>query len=147
MTAERPVHPPLWKEDVAGLLNLANELEARTDVTFRRRGPQRVMEVADAVEHPRLATAVGDVFQCLEKAPALGRIVRERRNDELQAGLSIWIFRPLDLLCENLPPARNGAHRELLRERDVIVLGQLQTRDRFALPPDPLEPRQRRTRH
>ncbi len=47
--------------------------QARLDVLLRRRGAQRVMQVAQPLEHPRLAAAVGDVGERREPRVALAR--------------------------------------------------------------------------
>src|SRR5262245_42926068 len=113
MPAERRVHPAFREEDVSGPLNFLEQLEAGTDVLRRCARAQRMMQISDAVEHPRLAAAVGRIAERLKEAIAHGGIVRERRLHELQARLPISILRSLDLPIDDRLPVRNGAYSKL----------------------------------
>ena len=137
MPAECRAHPSRGKEDVAGLLDLPQQLEAGTDVLDGRCGPQRVVQIAEAVEHPRLVTPVRHVGERREEPIALGRIRRQRRGDELQSRLPIRIRRSVDLLLEDgCPRAGHVADGKRLRERDEVGLGKGEARDDLLAPPD-----------
>ena len=58
MTAERRVHPAFRKEDVARPLNFLKQLETRAQVFLRRSSAQGMVQIGDAVEHPRFAATV-----------------------------------------------------------------------------------------
>src|SRR5215212_3631897 len=60
VATERRFHPAGRKEDVARLLNLAKQLQGGRDESTRVRLAQRVVQILQRLEHPRLAPAVVD---------------------------------------------------------------------------------------
>ena len=104
-------------------------------------GPQRVIQVLQAVLHPHLAAAVLQHAEALERPLALGWIRRERRHHEREPVPAIRVLRPRELRVEDLLPARHFAHRELHRERDLVGLGQREAGHAFLAAPHPLQPR------
>ena len=54
-------------------------------------GAQRMIQVADGVEHPRLVRSVLHVFQAVEERVADRRVARERRHDEREARLAVGV--------------------------------------------------------
>src|ERR1700682_4761727 len=63
VASERCVDPARWEEDVTCLLKLWQERQGRVDVVDGRRGPQRVVQIAEPLQYPRLVTPVRDVAE------------------------------------------------------------------------------------
>ena len=97
------------------------------------------LQIAEPLEHPRLALAVGRIGERLEEPLAVRRVVRERRAHEREARLAVGIQDLRLLLLEELPPPLGLTQRERRRESGAIGL-----RDRHRgglLPgPDPAQP-------
>ena len=74
MPAQRRIQPALGKEDIARGLDLLEQLEARKDVLLRLGGAQRVVQVAQRLEHPGLMLAIRRAFQALEERISSRRI-------------------------------------------------------------------------
>ena len=60
--------------------------------TCRRRRAQRVVQVVEAFEHPRLAAAVATSASEQEPALAHRGVGRQRRHHELEAGLAVGVL-------------------------------------------------------
>src|SRR4051812_7996214 len=104
MSAERRVRPSLRKEDIAGPLDLGQQVESRTDVFLGRGGTQRVMKVAHGLEHPRFTPPVFHVAKTCEERVAYGRIGRYRGGDELELRLPIRVLDSIALFVEHPLP-------------------------------------------
>ena len=113
------------------------------DVLFRRCGAQRVVQVAEPLEHPCFAAAILHVAKAGEERVAGRDIGGERRPDEFELRLAIGILDPCRLRLEDLAPVRHLAQRELQRERDEVGLGERQPGHRLGHFPDPFEPADR----
>src|SRR5437588_9393591 len=119
MAAQRRVHPALGKEDIARALDLAKHHQAWLDMFDRRGRPQRMMQIAQTLEHPGFMAPIRDICERREPRVALGGIRRERRTYERELRLAIRILRPLVLPIENGRRPADVPDRELLREPDV----------------------------
>ena len=139
VAAERRVHPALREEDVAGLLDLPQQLEARRGRTSPT--PRRAADGAgsEAVEHPRLAPPVGRrPSATAKKRSRSAGVGRERRHDEREARLAIGVLDAREL-------RRRGSSRQPGTSRtarssasaDVVGLGERQPGDRLGLAPRP----------
>ena len=96
---------------------------------------QRVVQVVQSLEHPRLAAAIVHVGERREPALALGGVGGERRHHEREAGLAIGVLDPLLLRREDVAPAFDLAHRQFQRQRRVVGFGERQPVNRHAASP------------
>jgi hypothetical protein len=87
-----------------------------------------MMQIAEALEHPRFAAAVAHVGERLKPALPLGRVGRQCRHHELEARLAVGVFDARQLRAEKLAPRRDLAHGQLESEGDVVSLGERQAR-------------------
>ncbi len=85
---------------------------------------QRMMQVGQPLEHPRLAAAIRRIAQAGEERVACRLVGRERRPHERESCLTIRILNPPELLVENCLPPRHGPDGQLLCELDVVRLGK-----------------------
>src|SRR2546425_12096978 len=60
------VHPVLGEKDIAGTLNLSKQIERWADVLLRLGAAQRVIQIAEAFNHPGFAAAVLHIGQIFE---------------------------------------------------------------------------------
>ena len=74
MSAKRGIHPALREEDIARALNLCQHREALRNVLLRRCFAQRMVQVAQSFEHPRLALAEGGLLEAIEEAVTHGLV-------------------------------------------------------------------------
>ena len=146
MPAERGVEPPLGEEDVAGALDLLQQIEAGPEVRFRRARPQRVMQEAEGGQHPRLAGAVGRVAQGGEERVPDGAVGRQRRHDELERRAAVRVVDPIALRGQDFRAARHAADREPPGDGREVPLGERHAGHFLLAPPDALEAARRRRR-
>ena len=66
MAAERGIHPARGEEDVAGALDLDQQVQRGTDMFFGVGRAQRMMKIVQSLEDPGLAPAVLHVLQAFK---------------------------------------------------------------------------------
>ena len=76
--SQRRLHPAGGKEDVTGLLDLAQQPERRQDESPGVRFAKRMIEVLERLEHPRLPPPVLDEGEPRERFLADRRVRRQR---------------------------------------------------------------------
>src|SRR5215471_18135534 len=81
------IHPTGRKEYVARSLNFGQQVERRLNVLLGLRGSERMVEILQAFEHPRLAPTILDVPQTLEPRIASPLGFRQGRHDKFEPGL------------------------------------------------------------
>ena len=116
------------------------------NVLLRRLRPQRMVQVAQALEDPRFAPAVRHVSQRGEPRVALGGVGRQRLTHECELRLAIRILHAVELLIQDRASIRDVADGELLSEPDVVGLRESQSRHHRFLLPHVCQPRERRRR-
>jgi hypothetical protein len=108
--------------------------------------PQRVIEILQRFQHPRLPTTVVDQPEAVEGLLADRGISRERRHDEREPRFAIRVLRPFELRLKNAFPAWHFADGQLHRKRNLVRLRERQALDALLPPPDSFQPRQSVTR-
>ena len=127
------------KEDVAGPLNLPQQLEAWLDVLLGMAAAERVIQKSQAIGHPPLVLAVLDARKAGKKCIARPRIRRQGRHDEREARLSIWIDDTRVLRGQDRVCCIHVAQRQFLRHVDEIVFRKREPSDRLLPAPHAVE--------
>src|SRR5678815_1969648 len=104
MASERRFHPSCRKEDVARAPYLEQQVECGTDELRRMRLAQRMVQIGERFDDPRLTPPGADIAKTGKGLVAHGRIGRQRRHHERKACLSIRVLRPRELCVENGVP-------------------------------------------
>ena len=148
VAAQRRVEPALREENVAGLLDLPQHVQARLHVLLRRLGAQRMMQVARALRAPTARAAgcsrpCSDRNHCSRSAGSAESAGITNWNRALRSGFSM---RASCVFRMSLQPS-TCAHGELQRQRGVIGFGQRQAGDGLLLLPDLPQPRHGPGRH
>ena len=120
MAAEHRTCPVERKENVAGPLDLTQQLQARLDVPLGMAAAERVIQESQAIRHPPLVLAVLDAREAGEEGVARPRIRRQGRHDERKARFSIWIDDARVLRGQDSVCCSHVAQRQLLRHIDEI---------------------------
>ena len=138
VAAERRVRPALREEDVAGLLDLAHEIErVGARASCDDAGAQRMMQVAHAFEHPGFATPVRHVLQALEERSRAAGSRETRRADEREPRLAIGVLDALELRRRGSRSASGDvAHRQVERQIGLVGFGERQAGNLHVAPPD-----------
>ncbi len=124
MAAERCVEPPLREKDVAGTLDLFQQVEAGTDVPLSPFSAQRVMQIPEPLQHPWLVLAVLGIAQALEKTVTDDGVGGHGRQYERQTRLSIRVRDTVELLAENVLRPVNVTNGELQGHGRVIPFSE-----------------------
>src|SRR5262245_4219377 len=101
MTRESCVHPPGWEKDVAGPLDLGQQVERCTDVFLRCGRTQWVVQILQSFEHPRLASTVLNVLEALKPSVASLLVLCQRRHHEFETRFPVGVHEPAVLLLED----------------------------------------------
>ena len=132
--------PALRKEDIACALDLGQQFQTRRNESQRVLLSQRVIQIMQRLEHPRLAAPVLDLSKALECLFAHGGVGGKCGHDELEFGFAVGILRAVALRRQDLLPARNFPHSQLLRHRDFVCFGERKAFDLLLPPPYSLQP-------
>ena len=121
---ERRVHPSLRKEDVARLLDVPQQREARAGCTARKRPREADGGDTHASSTHGSRRRFPTSANAREERVAHRRIGRQRRPHECEARLSIGVLVRSSCASRISCRSRHLADSELLRQHDLVRLGE-----------------------
>src|ERR1700682_5427463 len=101
---------------------------------------QRVMEIAERLQDPRLVAAVLQLAEALESLRTDCGIGGYSGHHEFEARFAVGLHVAVALRGENFLPAGDFAHRQLQRHHDLILLGKCETFYLLLTAPDAFQP-------